>query len=190
MRGTLDINLASQPFRRDRPILVASIATAALMVGVLGMLILLISVESGEGIETEQAIAETQTQLGTVSAEENSLQGELLRPENAAVLERSIFLNSLLLRKGISWTLIFQDLEEVLPYNVKLIQVRPQVNPWNEIQLEMVVAAQATGPVIEMLKAMEGSDLFSSTSVSVALPPTDSEPLYRYRVGVNYEREL
>ncbi len=190
MKGTLNINLASQPFRRDRPILVASIATAVLMTVVLALQVYLISIERGEGTETAQAIAAAQEELRRLQAEEANLRAELMRPENEIVFERSLFLNSLLRRKGISWTLLFGDLALVLPYNVKLMQVRPRVTYDNEIQLEMVVASQDTDPVVELLRAIEGSALFSSTSVSASLPPTDTEPLYRYRVTVNYERQL
>jgi hypothetical protein len=190
MSGTSNINRASEPFRRDRPMLAASVALALIMVGLLSMLIYLISIEKSEGTETLAAIRETEATLAKLSGEESELQGELLRAENAVVLERSIFLNSLLKRKSISWTLIFKDLEGVLPHNVKLIQVRPQVSVESQVQLEMVVASQSAEPVIEMLRSMEGSELFSSMSVPVALPPTDTEPLYRYRVNVNYERDL
>lgn len=190
MRGTFSINLASEPFRKDRPMVVASIATGVLMVSVLAMLVYLIWIERDEGTETALAIQQIQSQLDGLVAEETRLEGVLLRPENAEVLERSLFLNALLTRKGISWTMIFADLEEVLPYNVKLVQVRPQVSMHNEIRLDMDVASATTEPVIDMLKALENSDLFGSTSVSVSLPPSDSEPLYRYRVSVNYAREL
>ncbi len=182
MKNALTINLASEPFRRDRPILVASIAVALVMVMLLALQLYLIRIERGEGTETTQAIAETEQQLRTIQSEQAGMRNELLRPENEIVLDRSVFLNSLLLRKGISWTLLFRDLEEVMPYNVKLVQIRPQVNASNEIQLEMVVASQETAPVIEMLRSMENSALFSATSVTASLPPTDSEPLYRYRV--------
>jgi type IV pilus assembly protein PilN len=186
----MNINLASEPFRRDRPMVAASIAVAVLMAGVLGMLLYLISAVSYEGAETAQAIQQTQAELRELTAAESKLQNELLRPENEIVLDRSIFLNALLVRKGVSWTLLFADLEEVLPYNVKLVQVRPQVSVDNQVQLEMVVASQTAEPVITMLKAIEGSELFSSMAVSATLPPTETEPLYRYRVSVNYEREL
>ena len=190
MPSLTDINLASSPFRRDRPMLAASIALAVVMIGLLGMLLYMISIASYEGTETVAAIDRTEAQLRELTAEKSALQNELLRPENEIVLDRSIFLNALLIRKGISWTLIFDDLEDVLPYNVKLIQIRPQVTFDNPLQLEMVVASQSAEPVITMLQAMEGSDLFSSMSVPAALPPTATEPLYRYRVSVNYEREL
>ena len=190
MKLAAPINLASRPFRQDRPILVASAATALLMVLVLGLQIYLIRAERGAGEEAARGIAEAQARLEQLARREAQLQAELTRPENETVLVRSAFLNSLLLRKGISWTLIFGDLEQVMPYNVKLVQIRPQVTQENEIRLEMVVAAQESEPVIEMLRNMEDSDIFSSTAVTAALPPTDNEPLYRYRVNVVYDREL
>jgi type IV pilus assembly protein PilN len=131
-----------------------------------------------------------------VSSEEARLQNELRLPENAAVFDYSVFLNDLLRRKGVRWTLIFSDLEQVMPHNVKIIQVRPQVYASddragkNEILLEMVVASENPEPVVDMLKALEGSRLFGATAVTNQQPPTDTEPLYRYRVNVRYAREL
>jgi len=169
---------------------VASLATGVLMAGVLAMLIGLIRVERGELRETREAIARAERQLQTLAGEQSGLESVLRRPENAEVLERGLFLNSLLRRKGISWTRIFADLEEVLPYNVKLVSIRPQVNEDNEIQLDMVVASQTSEPVIELLMKLENSPQFGATAVSNWLPPTQSEPLYRYRVSVNYAQKL
>ncbi len=190
----LSINLATEPFRRFRPILVASMALAVLLVGLLAVQLYLFWLEKDEGRETALAIEQTQARLNTLIAEERRLNEILLRPENAAVLDRSLFLNELLARKGISWTLIFRDLEEVLPHNVKLVQIRPQIQAGAparyEVLLEMVVASESAEPVIEMLRALESSALFGETAVSAAFPPTDTEPLYRYRVSVRYARQL
>ncbi len=190
----LSINLATEPFRRFRPILVASMALAVLLVGLLAVQLYLFWLEKDEGRETALAIEQTQARLNTLIAEERRLNEILLRPENAAVLDRSLFLNELLARKGISWTLIFRDLEEVLPHNVKLVQIRPQIQAGAparyEVLLEMVVASESAEPVIEMLRALESSPLFGETAVSAAFPPTDTEPLYRYRVSVRYARQL
>ena len=83
----------------------------------------------------------------------------LRRPENAEVLERSVFLNALLLRKGISWTRIFADLEKVLPYNVRVIQIHPTVDSLNQVSLDMQFGAESPAPVIELLKTMADSRL-------------------------------
>jgi type IV pilus assembly protein PilN len=192
----LSINLATQPFRRDRPVLIASLAVAVLMTATLAMLLFLVWVEKDEGRETARAIEQARGRLDALVAEERRLTQVLMKPENAAVLERSLFLNELLARKGISWTLIFQDLEEVVPHNVKLVQIRPQLRTdpqtpdRNEVLLEMVVASQSAEPVIDLLRALESSPRFGATAISAAFPPTETEPLYRYRVSVRYARPL
>lgn len=196
MKTAVSLNLASVPFRKDRPMLIASLAVGLLMVGVLVMLVYLVWLEKDVGKETAAEIASVQEKLNRISAEEGRLQNFLRRPENAAVLERSVFLNDLLRRKGISWTLIFRDLEGVMPYNVKVLQVQPRVilsedDPeHNEILLDLFVAAQGQEPVIEMLKALETSRLFGATAVSTQQSPTETEPLFRCKVSVKYAREL
>jgi type IV pilus assembly protein PilN len=96
----------------------------------------------------------------------------------------------LLQRKGISWTKIFSDLEDVIPYNVRLVSVRPEVNGQNEISLQMVVGAASSEPVLELLMSLEKSPQFGPTSLHNWLPPSQNEPLYRYRVSVSYAQKL
>ena len=100
-----------------------------------------------------------------------------------------MFLNALLLRKGISWTRIFADLEKVLPYNVRIIQIHPTVDSQNQVSLDMQVGAESPVPVIELLKSM-ASPPFSNPEWSVQQAPTQSEPLWRYRVSVQYAQKL
>ena len=183
------INLASEPFRRDRPLVAASIAIGLALTGLLAMLVTLAVLERGTAAETRRAIARLQQQSAQMSREQGQLESALRRPENAAVINEVLFINSLLYRKGISWTMIFSDLEGVMPPNVRLISIRPQVNAHNEVLLDMVVGAQTQLPVIDMLKRMEGSPLFGSTEVHNYLPPSPTEPLWRYRVTVNYGRK-
>lgn len=196
MRTAVSVNLASVPFRKDRPILVGSLAVGLLMVGVLVMMLYLIWIEKDEGKETAAMLAQVRSEVSKLSAEEGRLDEFLRRPENAAVLEKSVFLNLLLRRKAISWTMIFRDLEQVVPYNVKITQVRPMVsvserNPGEyEILLDMTVASQTSEPIIELLMALEKSKLFGSAVVSNSQPPTDTEPLFRYKMSVPYAHEL
>jgi hypothetical protein len=110
------------------------------------------------------------------------LEATLQQPSNAEALDYSIFLNGLLRRKGISWTRIFSDLEDVLPHNVRLMAVRPQVNLDNQIVLDMTVAAASPEPVIQMYKNLEAATQFGAIQPISSVPPSQSEPLYRYRV--------
>jgi type IV pilus assembly protein PilN len=186
----VQVNLASEPFRRDRPLIVASAAVGILLTGLLAMLIYLAMGERDRAAEARTAMASVQAQLGQIAREEARLQGVVRRPENAEVLDRSLFLNGLLMRKGVSWTRIFSDLETVTPHNVRLISVRPQISPRNDLTLDMWVGATATEPVLNFVMQLEQSPVFGATTVHNTLPPSQNEPLYRYRVSVNYAQTL
>jgi hypothetical protein len=186
----MQINLASEPFRRDRSLVVASAAVAFLLACVLGMLIYVAAGERERASESREMIARLQTQLQSISQEETRLQGILRQPQNAEVLDRSVLLNSLLARKGVSWTKIFDDLENVTPHDVRLAQVRPQINSRNNLSLDMVVAAQSVEPILQFLMKLEGSPVFGATTIQSSLPPSQSEPLFRYRVSVSYAQQL
>jgi Tfp pilus assembly protein PilN len=187
----IPINMASEPFRRDRPVVLASVAGSSALA--LLLIFLLVSIVSGRGRAqvTRETIAQLTQQLVVVNREQAKLEATLRRPENAEVLERSVMLNALIERKSISWTRTFADLEKVLPHNVRLMNIRlPQVNSANQVTLDMVVGAQSTEPLQDFLKKLEASPLFGPASVSTYLPPSQNEPLYRYRVNVNYAQKL
>ncbi|HBY61486.1 MAG TPA: hypothetical protein DEH78_16820, partial [Solibacterales bacterium] len=120
----IQVNLASEPFRRDRPILVASGIVAVLMVASLAFLISLSVFESREVAETKAALAAIDKQLLALSQEQAKISSALRQPENSEVLDRNLFLNMLIDRKSVSWTKIFSDLESVVPHDVRLVQVR------------------------------------------------------------------
>jgi type IV pilus assembly protein PilN len=187
----IHINLASEPFRRDRPMLVASSICAVVLMALLGVLVFLIVSERGRQTDTRAAVAKLNSELRAISEEQAKLDGTLRQPMNAEVLERSLLLNTLVQRKAISWTKLFSDIEGVLPNNVRLIQVRlPQVNARNEVTLDMEVGTQNPGQMIEFLKRLQDSPLFGPTSTPRTSPPTQNEPLWRYRVMVSYAQKL
>lgn len=189
-RIKIPVNLASEPFRRDRPILFASAVTAVLMVALLAMLVTTILSQREAARESREMLDQLERQIRQLDAEQARIQAELRQPANAAVLDRSAFLNLLLKRKGISWTRMFADLEGVIPGSVRLVTIRPYVTGDNRVQLDMIVGAQEPDYVIDLLKRLESSPLFGETSLVNSQPPSQNEPLYRYRLSVNYAQKL
>lgn len=183
------INLSSQPFRRDRALLVASVAVSLLLVLTLGVLISLALVDRTQLADVRQDVSRLNAALRNVTDQQTRLDAILRRPENAEVLERSVFINTLLQRKGISWTQIFADLEKVLPYNVRVIQIRPVVDGRNHVMLDMQLGSESPAPVIDTLKALAGSP-FGSPEMLSQQPPTQAMPLWQYRVSVSYDQKL
>ena len=186
----IPINLASQPFRRDRAMLAGSIAVSLMLVGTLGVLISLIVADRALLAGGRSDVDGLNRQIRVATVEQGRLDAVLRKPENAEVLERSVFLNALLYRKGISWTRIFADLEKTVPWNVKVLAIRPSVNSQNQVLLDMTVGADSPEPVIELYKALEESPLFGSLLGHSTLPPTQSDPLYRSRMTVIYAQKL
>lgn len=187
----IPINLASEPFRRDRHIVVLSSAACALLALTLIVMGSMIYSARNRAEHAREMVDRLSRQLQTIAVDQAKLDGTLRRPENAEVLERSVLLNTLIARKGISWTRIFADLERVMPHNVRLMTVRlPQINKEGQITLDMIVGAQSPEPVIEFLRKLESSPLFGSNSISTFQAPADNEPLWRYRISVSYAQKL
>lgn len=186
----LNINLASEPFARKRPILVATAVLSVLLLLSLMLLVYLNIANRWEARETREHIAILQKDLDKVQREQSAHQKVLTDPRYAEALEQTVFINSLLHRKGVSWTRLFDDLNTVLPFNVRVMRIRPQVAPDNHVSLDMDVAAETGEPVVQMLRRMEASPLFGPTEVHTSTAPTEGDPTFRYRISVSYTQKL
>jgi type IV pilus assembly protein PilN len=184
------VNLAREPFRNDRPMLVGSALAALLLAGTLAFLISNIVAERRQSSDTQIALTRVNKQLAAVRAEQTRLDALIRLPGNEVVLDRSVLLNTLIKRKAISWTKIFSDLQTVLPPNVRVLTIRPTVNAQDQLFLDMTVAADSPEPVIGFIAKLEGSDVFGSTAVSGIVPPSQTDAFYRYRLSVNYAQKL
>lgn len=134
----------------------------------------------------QQLLAEQRRLADLGSAASRQLQSE----STTEILERTAFLNELLVRKGVSWTRTFLDLEVVLPPNVRMLTIQPEVARGDTIRLDMTVSAKAPADFIEFLKTLEGSELFRAPAVRGSVPPSDGDPTFRYQLTVEYDQQL
>jgi type IV pilus assembly protein PilN len=191
MRGPwIPVNLSSEPFKNDRPALAASIVAGVVLLALLTFQVATIRRERRAARANRGTMTILDAQLRALNAEYGQIGTELRKPENTAVFDRSIFLNQLLQRKGISWTRMFSDLESVFPPTVRLVVVRPYLTIDNEVQLDLVVGANSPEPVIELIQRLENSKVFGATALLSSQPPSQNDPLYRYRVSVSYAQKL
>jgi Tfp pilus assembly protein PilN len=190
MAVRIPINLSSEPFQRNRAMLVASVVTALLLVVALAVQTTLLLSERTKAAETREALAQAQLASLQQRQEQTRLDGILREDRNSVVIDRNIFLNTLISRKAVSWTQLFADLEKVMPGTVRLVSVRPQITPQNQVVLDMTVGSLTSEPVIDMMMRLEGSPLFGATTISSWLPPSQNEPLYRYRLSVSYSQVI
>ena len=185
------INLATEPFRRDRPIIVAAVAASILLLAGLGIEALTIWSERGQAADTRLFLDRLNRQMRTVTSEQQKLDVTLSQPANAEVLEQSLFLNLLINHKAISWTKLFADLETVMPADVRLVTVRlPQVDSESHVWLDMTVAAKESTSILELVKRLESAPQFSDYQLLSTLPASQTEPYERTRMSVSYAQKL
>jgi Tfp pilus assembly protein PilN len=187
----IPVNLSTEPFRHDRAAVVVSAVCSVLLVGLLGVMVYLILGERTRAAENRDAVARLSAQVEAAKLEQSKVDATLREPMNAEVLQQSVLLNALVERKSISWTRLFADIEGVLPGNVRLIQIRlPQVNSRNEVTLDMEVGAQQPSQATEFTSRLRDSPLFGPANLLRSDPPSQNEPLYRYRLTVSYGQKF
>jgi Tfp pilus assembly protein PilN len=190
------INVASDPFRRER-------ATNALYglacVALFCLLIVMTTLFFRSRVKASSIhgeIAKEGQTLQTLQSEQRGYSAVLSRPRNADIFSRSVFLNELIARRAVSWTLVFRDLETVMPGNMRLETIRlpqapaQQIGGVNHVQLDMTVGTDNPETVIQFLKNLIASNLFGAASVVSQTPPTQNDPLFKYRVSVSYAQKL
>ncbi len=190
------LNLASQPFRRERAQnAVFAFVCLALACSLL-VLIGLVLHGRATAFDMRRQINRERAQLQGLQREQAHFTSILGKPDNADVFAKSVFLNQLIARRGVSWTHVFEDLATVMPGNMRLVAVRlPQVPTENaagvdHVQLDMVVGTDRPDAVIQLLKRLQASSLFGAATVVNQQPPSQNDPLYRYRVTVAYAQKL
>jgi hypothetical protein len=186
----VDLNLATKPFGRARLFWTLSgVAVLALLLGATG-LGLSYSANRSVSPEVATARAEIQRQLSELASEEARLTAELRQAETVDIYDRSYFLNQLLTRKGVSWKRTFDDVEEVLPPRVLMMQIRPAVTAENKVELEMQVGAETWNDFIEFVTELEKSQVFGPPNVRGYNPPNENEPYFRFQLTVSYDQQL
>lgn len=190
------INLASHPFRRERAQNFGLGLVCVLLVCsfVVGLSLIFTARRHAEDIRRE--INREQAELQTLRRDESGFAAFLAKPDNADVFSRNVFLNELIARRAVSWTVVFRDLEKTLPTNMRLEGLRlPQVSGQdatgtNRVMLDMIVGTSQPETFIELLKRLQQSPLFGDAQVLGQQPPTQNDPLFKFRVTVAYAQKL
>jgi Tfp pilus assembly protein PilN len=170
-----DLNLSTQPFPAYR---LATIALICVLVALVG-----VSFWQVEGFIRYSKMARSirpQEQDRRVAAEAlakrvSELESRLDRPESMAKLNEIGFLNHLIVQKNLSWTKLFGVLEELVPDNVHLTNLTPDISPNGTVMLRLGVRARSMPDIKQFLERVEQSPLFEN--VKVAFKEKVDQPL-------------
>ncbi len=161
----LNINLATHPYEDAREFWTRWGAA----VGVLAVLtIVLLGWTTRNWIAAgrdRHNISELQQMIGGRDRERTQAQTFLELASNRSTREQSQFLNGLIRRKSFSWTLVFEDLEQVMPPNLHVVSLRPEFNEQNVMLLDMKVAGDSRSAAVELVHRMEGSARFQNAQL-------------------------
>lgn len=156
----LDINLATRPYEDAREFW----SRWGIGVGALGVVTFVLLTFAVHGWvkagRDRHTIRQLEQQIAERDREKAEAQAFLERDINRATRDQSQFLNGLIQRKAFSWTRVFEDLERVMPSNLHVVSLKPELNDQNQLQLEMKVAADNRAGAVDLVHRMEGSKHF------------------------------
>ena len=161
----LNINLATRPYEDAREFW----SRWGLGVGVLGVITLVLLSLAVRGWvnagRDRHAIQHLEQQIADRDRERAAAQQLLELPINRSTRDQSQFLNELIQRKAFSWTRVFEDLEKVMPNNLHVVALKPELNEQNQLELEMKVAADSRAGAVDLVHRMEGSKHFQGAQM-------------------------
>ena len=161
----ISVNLATRPFVELRPFLLRLRWTMGGL-AVLAVAMMVTSHMLQKKLDAAQGqMNAIQARTDAAVAEKQSNERRMRQPANAAVLERSHFLNALFLRKSFSWTAVMMDLETVLPTGVQITSIEPQAGADNQVVIRMRVAGERERAV-ELVRNLEHSKRFLQPRLS------------------------
>ena len=163
----LDINLATRPYEDARRILGALGLRRGRCWRVLTLFLLGWTVRELDQCRKRSpgASRELQQQIAERDQERAQAQAFLDMAANRSTRDQSQFLNGLIQRKAFSWTRVFEDLEQVMPPNLHVVSLRPELNEQNQMELDMKVAGDTRAAAVELVHRMEGSKHFQGAQL-------------------------
>ncbi len=160
-----DLNLSTRPFPPYRLINIA--------LGTILVLLMAFSLWQTRGFIRFSRLArvirtaevETRIEAESLGKRGAELESRLDRPEATAKLNEIGFLNRLITRKNFSWTRLLADLETLVPNNVHLVNLAPEIGP-NGITLQIDLMGRSIADISEFIHRLEKSPVFQNISVS------------------------
>lgn len=161
----LDINLATRRYEDAREFWVRWGLAVAVLAGLTLVLVgLAINGWTNAGRDRHD-ITQLQRQIAERDTERAKAQTFLDLAANRSTRDQSQFLNGLIERKSFSWTRVFEDLERVMPTNLHVVSLRPELNDENQMELQIKVAGDTRAAAVELVHRMEDSKHFQGAQL-------------------------
>lgn len=183
----LHLNLASKPYRDYRPIW----AVAAVM-AVLSGILLVNNAQTAYRYfvntkTTRAEIERLQRGAGEESRRARQLQNDILRFDRKTLNIQTRFINAQIAERAFSWSRLLDQLERIVPHDVRLVSLNQSVTPDGPTHLTMVCLAKSPNGMVELLRRLQRDPHFDRT-----LPQSEATletGLHEFRIETDYRPE-
>jgi type IV pilus assembly protein PilN len=163
----LNINLATKPYQDVRRVLLQWGGLVVLLaVCTIGLVWIAVSTWR-ESRDVNAKIAALESEIAGLDRQHAEAVAILRLPQNSSVVENSMFLNGLIARKSFSWTRVFMQLEEIMPPQLHVLSILPQLQPkTNTVEVHLTVAGISRQAAVELVKRLEQSSSFREARIT------------------------
>jgi type IV pilus assembly protein PilN len=179
----IHLNLAARPYRDYRPIYAVVIATSI----IIAFLML-------NNLDTYvRYVRDTRTTRNEITSIQAQIQQEHRRAESAtrdtstidliSLSKESKFVNTQLAQRAFSWSELLDQLEAVLPGNVRITSISPQFADSGLVHLSLACEGKSSDTLLTTINRLQRDPHFSNPF------PTNQERTasgYRFGLGVDY----
>lgn len=165
------LNLATKPLVAHRKFLAGSSLLGAVAVIVflsLGWHVYLARKANAEMRAKSEKILE---QVQELQQRRTALERFFALQENAKLHDRADFINKLIDARSFNWTLMFMDLERLLPAGVRVVSISP-VQDKGRVEVKFIVDATSDEAKLKFIKALEDSKTFTHIQLNDEHKPT------------------
>jgi type IV pilus assembly protein PilN len=153
------LNLATKPLVAHRKFLAASS-----LVGVMAAIVFVsvgwhVYLARKANAEMRSKSAKILQQVAELEHQRSALEHFFALDVNAKLHDRAAFINSLIDARSFNWTLMFMDLEKVLPSGVRVISIEPKQEK-GRVEVKFLIGATSDDAKLKFIKALEDSKTF------------------------------
>ena len=165
------LNLATRPLETHRKFIAGSTLVGLVAVVVFLSLGWHVYLARKANAEMRAKSAKILQQVAELEQERTALERFFALDENAKLHDRAAFINSLIDARSFNWTLMFMDLERVLPAGVRVVSIEPRQEK-GRIEVKFMIGATSDDAKLKFIKALEDSKTFSHIQVVGSHAPT------------------
>ena len=154
------INLATQPYE-DAKLYLARWGTLVVLALAASIGLVWFTVHSvRRSSDINRQLSKMRGSINTLDKEKDIAEKMLAMTQNRGTVQKSEYLNRIFARKAFSWTLVFSDMEKIMPPGLHVLSITPELDDQNQLQVHILVGGESRDRALELVRSMEQTPRF------------------------------